>query len=112
MKHRRRQAKKSVQFGGLSFDTEHQPFASATGKEEMPMDDGLVSEPPWWLVGVAGLIGKLELYKQCRCPQADGGETTITDCPRLQKCDKCCEGRLGENYAGGGYDPMMASQSK
>ena len=75
------------------------------------MDDGLVSEPPWWLVGVAGLIGKLELYKQCRCIKADGSETLINGCSRLQKCTKCCEGRVGENFVGG-YDPMMASQSK
>ena len=112
MKHRRRQAKKSVQFGGLSFDTEHQPFASATGKDEMPMDDGLVSEPPWWLVAAGGsLLGQLRFYKKCNCQNADGSVTQLDDCPRFQTCDKCCQGRVGENFIGG-YDPMMATQRR
>ena len=75
------------------------------------MDDGLVSEPPWWLVGVAGLIGKLKLYKECRCQKADGTEEPISDCPRYQKCTACCTARVGENFVGG-YGPMMARQRK
>jgi len=111
MRNRKRQSRRGVEFGGLSFRPHHQPFASATGKDEMPMDDDIVKETPWWLAGLGGLIGGLKLYKQCICVRPNGSEVTIDDCPRLQKCPKCCAGRVGENFTGG-YDPFAASSTK
>ncbi|MBN37780.1 MAG: hypothetical protein CMI29_04875 [Opitutae bacterium] len=111
MKHKGKKSNRRLEFGGLSFQPDFTPFASATGKDEMPMDDDLISEPPWWLVAAGGLIGKLKIYKKCNCVNEDGSITQLDDCPRTQNCTKCCQGREGENFIGG-YDPMMASQKR
>ena len=66
----------------------------------MPMDDGLVSEPPWWLVVAEQVCLDNFVFSKCNCQNADGSVTQLDDCPRLQKCDKCCQGRVGENLLG------------
>ena len=112
MKHKGKKANRGLKFGGLSFQPDHTPFASVTGKDEMPMDDDLISEPPWWLVAAGGsLLGQLRLFKKCNCQNEDGSTTQLDDCPRLQSCEKCCLSRQGENFVGG-FDPMTPSQTR
>lgn len=96
-------------FGGLSFQCANEPFAYATGKEEMPEDDGLKSEPPWWALTALGWVAGLKKTKTCICDLTNGSQVTLTDCNRLRSCGTCCTNAHGENFSGSAYDPNNTS---
>ena len=99
----------SNDFGGLSFQCQDEPFASVTGKgKEGYNEPDISSEPPWWALTALGWVAGLKKQKSCICPQQDGSSITLTDCNRLQPCEKCCTNSTG-GYAGGGYDPNQSS---
>ncbi len=99
----------SNDFGGLSFQCQDEPFASVTGKGKKGYDEpDISSEPPWWALTALGWVAGLKKQKSCICPQQDGSSITLTDCNRLQPCEKCCTNSTG-GYAGGGYDPNQSS---
>jgi len=100
-----RSASGSNNFGGLNFQCANQPFAMATGKEEMPEGDDLISEPPWWALTALGWVAGLKKTKSCICDLTNGSQVTLTDCNRLRPCDVCCTNAHGENFAGSSYDP-------